>query len=84
MSKSVCKGDSTNGIEMRLLGETTRHGMPILDELVVYVNGEVVLHIESMDDTYYWMHVGVGPHEVDAHFGSRGKAHCDLWTEDAK
>jgi hypothetical protein len=55
-----------------------------LDELLVYVQCKCVLHIERMDDTYYWMGIYTDKMEGHATFGSsKGKAHVKFHTAEA-
>jgi hypothetical protein len=59
-------GDRQDGIEYRWDGDN-------LDEIVVYVAGKVVLHVEQMSDTCYWMGIYVKDYEGAANFGSSNK-----------
>lgn len=82
MADSIWIGDKTNGIELRPFDQKAKSGLPVLDEIVAYRNGEVILHIESMDDTLYWMRIQVGDHAANANiYAKNGRSHVEMTAE---
>lgn len=79
MNKSRCElhGTEEDGIEYRWRGDQ-------LDEIVVYVGGKVVLHVEQMDDTYYWMGIYANGWAGHANFGSSNRrSHVKFYVAEA-
>mgnify|MGYP000617857281 CR=1 FL=1 len=77
MAKCELHGTKQDGIEYRWDGEQ-------LDEIVVYVGGKVVLHVEQMSDTTYWMGIYVDGWHGHANFGSTNRrSHVTFYTAEA-
>lgn len=71
-NRSVWQGDKTNGIEFRYQEKD-------LDEIVMYIDGKCVLHIERMYDTNFWMGLYSEKHTAHVHMESvNGKSHVHL------
>lgn len=81
MSSDTLYGDTNDGIELR------RHdGESQLDELLVYVGGRCVLHVEQMSDQSYWLGIEAGGYECHTHIAAKnGRSHvamtADVWEE---
>lgn len=72
-SDSQWYGDSTNGIEFRQLDSADE-----LDEVLLYVDGKCVVHLEAMSETSYWIGLYAKGHEAHLHIGSKsGRARVD-------
>ena len=65
MRRTTKIGNDQNGIEFRAYDDGT------LDEVVVKVGGEVIVHVEQMDKNYFWMGLYVGPHSAHVHFAAK-------------
>lgn len=68
-------GDKTDGIEIRRQsGE--------IDEIILYRNGECVVHIESMSDQCFWMSLMAKRFEVHANcYAKNGRSHVEMNAE---
>lgn len=65
-------GDKADGIEIR------RHGGQI-DEIVVYRDGECVVHVEAMSDQCFWMSLMSKRFEVHANcYSKNGRSHVEM------
>jgi len=52
---SIWIGDKQNGIELRQDGDAVAsNGLEILDELVLYLDGKCVMHMEATSQVNYW------------------------------
>lgn len=70
-------GDRVNGIELR-----QHDGEDQLDELLAYVNGVCVLHIEQMSDQSYWIGTYAGGYTCHANIAAKnGRSHVALTAE---
>lgn len=75
-------GTKRNGIEVRYQeGE--------VDEIVVRVDGKVVVHVEQMNDVCFWMGLYAGNHSAYALIGSKnGQSHIvanvEAWKDEPK
>lgn len=78
MGKDEFFGDKTDGIEYRWAEDGD------LDEIVVYVGGKVILHVERMSDIHYWMGIYAGGFEGHANFGSsNSRSHVKFLVAEA-
>lgn len=61
-------GTKTNGIEIR------RNDDGSVDEVLMYVDGRCVVHVEQMYDECFWM----------ALYGSKHTAHVNFWSKNRR
>jgi hypothetical protein len=74
-TKTTWHGDETNGIEIREQDD-------FVDEVLLYVDGECVFHMEAMSDQCYWYALYAKNHEAHCNvFSKNGKAHVSLNAE---
>ena len=59
MSRSVWHGDDQDGIELRYQGD-------FLHEILLYVDGRRVLHVEQASDDNCWLGIYAANHTVQA------------------
>lgn len=72
MTKSKWFGDEKDGIEVRWQGDD-------IDEVLVYVDGRVVMHAERMSDTYFWIGLYALRHTVHINLGSvNNRSHVEF------
>lgn len=79
MSESRWYGDESDGIELRY----HENG---LDEVILYIGGKCVAHVEQMSDTHYWMSLQSEKYEVHVNISSKnGQSHvvatADGWSK---
>lgn len=68
-------GDTTDGIEIRRQGGQ-------IDEIIVYRDGECVVHIEATSDQCFWMSLMSKRFEVHAHcFSKYGNSEVEMNAE---
>jgi len=71
-------GDKQDGIELRYKGD-------LLDEILLYVGGRRVLHVEQIDDVC-WLGIYAAGHTVHANvlppIGTAVSLRADGWEED--
>lgn len=73
--KSEWHGDSTNGIEIRHEGD-------FVDEVLLYVNGKCVFHMENMSDQCYWFALYAKGHDAHCNvFAKNNRSHLALMAE---
>jgi hypothetical protein len=58
-------GDRQDGIELRYDEDGD------LDEVVLHVDGRCVLHVERMDNNYFWMGLYAAGHTAHANIGAK-------------
>ena len=61
-------GDKENGICIRI-----EDSDGVLDEVIVYVSGKCVVHMEAMSDKLYWFGLYAGVHEAHMNIYSKNR-----------
>ena len=70
------------GIELRY-GDIGPPDNEVLDELLLWMNGKVVMHMEAMSDVCYWFGLYLDGHEVHMNISSKNlKSHIAATAED--
>jgi hypothetical protein len=67
MMASEWHGDKTDGIEIREYDG-------FVDEVLLYIDGECVFHMENMSDQCYWMGL----------YGKTHEAHCNVLSKNGR
>ena len=75
-SSSEWYGDSTNGIEIRKQGGE-------IDEVLLYVNGKCVTHLETMSDKCVFAWFQVQGQEVTANLCAEDSVFSEVYREDS-
>jgi hypothetical protein len=82
--KSIWIGNNQNGIEIRPDGDNiASNELPILDELVLYINGKCIMHMEATSKVNYWFGFYL-PDGSEAHMNINSKnlkSHIDATIE---
>ena len=71
-------GDKQKGIELRF----DKDGERPLDELLLWLDGEVMMHMEATSCKNYWFGFHLDGHEVHMNIGSRNsRSYVDATAE---
>lgn len=75
-------GNKDNGLELRY-GDVGPPDNEVLDELVLWMNGKAVMHMEAMSDVCYWFGFNLDDHQVHMNISSKNlKSHIRAIAED--
>lgn len=69
-------GDKTDGIEIRFNDDGS------LDEVIVYVDGKCIVHLEQMSDVSWWVGLYAKGHTAHLDIGSKNyRSHVEVTPE---
>lgn len=75
-------GNKENGIELRY-GDIGPPDNEVLDELLLWMNGKVVMHMEAMSPVCYWFGFYLGDRTIHMNISSKNqKSHIAATAED--
>lgn len=76
-------GDKKQGLELRFHDELHKNGLEILDEMLLWIDGKCIMHMESTSMANYWFGFYLEEHEVHMNIGSRNfQAHIIATAEE--